>query len=457
MVNTLVVIFATVIGMMALFAIFVLGYVLFLVYRRREAVQQALQRRRDRLVTEQQQEQEAWRRQRLRQVVVLLLDKGIVKEGIPIGFQLPGGHREVHARRDLSRLHRHRSDRNRETLTREMDETLDPHIRTVLQTPLHMLLEAGRPPDALDGPDVLQLLLLDREEFTQQSRFVSSADDDSEDSDPLFREGGETAQPTPQGSRTQYSAPDEQEMEDSLTHFLYGVTVRPVTEVMEEDFHGSRLSRQLTSVSDDVENRSPVLPSSLSTSSPVQTNSSSNQRVQRPTFVTIQEQPGGGSNAANPAVQQTSSGNVHFLPPIDDLPEAETKDIKRILRRNRSKKRPVIPAEAIYGPGTTYAKNPDNHFLQAQMLRDMRRRDKISIEMDLPDEINNPTSPITRFLSPLAFPKKRAQSSSQPDGGLNFPTSADAVDPACCSPLAPRDSASSLLPSPSHRSRSRDK
>eukprot|EP00796_Vickermania_ingenoplastis_P001615 gene1615-985_t len=520
MVNSLVIVFASIIGVLALFAFAILGYVVYLIYRRRRAVHSALERRRLRLVSEQEEEQEAWRRQRLRQVVVLLLQKGLVEEGIPIGFQLPGGHREVHARRDLSRLHRNRADRLRENLCREMDETLDPRIRSVLQTPLHLLLEGGRPPEAAQGPDVLQLLLLDREDFTRQQQLASSPSDlsseesgsDSLEAPPLPPLRSTTAGPRPSQPPTtaegsgvasppppEASAPppprrrhhhhEDSASEDSLTHFLYGVTTRPLPEVMEEDYHASRLTRQQTSMSaDDVaplptslhssqvnaqrtsqqENRGPSMTTAIPLSQPhtslaptpppqassslfslLRSNHSPNTNRPPPHPNALQ-----GSSAENPLPiasgqqqQTTQHTNTppapsHLLTDISEIPDTEAKDIRRILRSRRSKKHPAIPAEQLYGPGVPYMSNPDNHLLQVQLRREQRQRKKISIEMDLPQEIQSPSSPLMRFLSPIAFPSAAAQkrksghptSSSRASrsptaqaGGLAFPTTSSGL------------------------------
>lgn len=114
-------------------------------------------------------QQNLWRRQRLRDVVRLLLRKGLVEEGIPVACQLPGDQmHEVHVRREFSEQNRTEYDDLQEAIAKEIDNRLDVDVRCVLHTPLPDLLAHGRPPDALDGPDLLQLLLLQREDFLLQ-------------------------------------------------------------------------------------------------------------------------------------------------------------------------------------------------------------------------------------------------------------------------------------------------
>lgn len=158
---------AVVILMLALLA----GHYVHKFRRDRRVYRRACAQRHRRVLRHREEEQNLWRRQRFRDVVRLLLRKGLVKEGIPIGCQLPGAHPiEVHVRRHFARKNPTEQDALQETVSKELDERMDPEVLQVLRTPLADLLAQGRPPDALEGPDLLQLLLLRREDFLLQQQ-----------------------------------------------------------------------------------------------------------------------------------------------------------------------------------------------------------------------------------------------------------------------------------------------
>ena len=135
------------------------------------------ERRVQRVRERHQLEQEQWRERRLRDVVLLLIERGEAVEGVSLAFQLPN-RPEVPARRAL----RNRRGRNTERQELEIElanedenNRLDPEAQEIARKPLAELLADGRPVDANPGPDVMQLLL-DGQELQQHT----SSDDDSD-------------------------------------------------------------------------------------------------------------------------------------------------------------------------------------------------------------------------------------------------------------------------------------
>lgn len=152
------------------------------------------ERRVQRVRESHQREQEQWRERRLRDVVILLIERGEAQEGVSLAFQLPN-RPEVPARRAL------RNRRGRTTQRQELEielanedenSRLDPEAQEIARKPLADLLANGRPEDAEPGPDVMQLLL-DGQEVQRHS----SSDDDSD----YFLEDDATASVTPSYSR----------------------------------------------------------------------------------------------------------------------------------------------------------------------------------------------------------------------------------------------------------------
>ncbi|KPI85745.1 hypothetical protein ABL78_5194 [Leptomonas seymouri] len=155
------------------------------------------ERRVERARERHRQEQEQWRERRLRDVVLLLIERGEAREGVPLAFQLPN-RPEVPARRTL------RSRRGRDTQRQEMeielanadeDSRLDPEAQEIARKPLSELLANGRPEEAEQGPDVMQLLL-DGQELQQHTS--------SDDSDYILDDETSASMPPSLTQRTGY-------------------------------------------------------------------------------------------------------------------------------------------------------------------------------------------------------------------------------------------------------------
>lgn len=143
-------------------------------------------RRVERVRESHQREQDQWRERRLRDVVILLIERGEAQEGVPLAFQI-ANRPEVPARRAL------RNRRGRTTQRQELEielanedenSRLDPQAQEIARKPLTELLANGRPEEAEAGPDVMQLLL----DGQEVQHHTSSDDDDDyfleEDTDP---------------------------------------------------------------------------------------------------------------------------------------------------------------------------------------------------------------------------------------------------------------------------------
>ncbi|KAG5495906.1 hypothetical protein JIQ42_02783 [Leishmania sp. Namibia] len=124
-----------------------------------------------------QQEQEQWRERRLRDVVLLLIERGEAVEGVSLAFQLPN-RPEVGARRMLRSRRGSGSERqNLEILlaNEHEDSRLDEEALRISRRPLAELLANGRPADAEPGPDVMQMLL-----DGQEIQHHTTTEDDSD-------------------------------------------------------------------------------------------------------------------------------------------------------------------------------------------------------------------------------------------------------------------------------------
>jgi hypothetical protein len=135
------------------------------------------ERRVERVRERHQLEQEQWRERRLRDVVLLLIERGEAVEGVSLAFQLPN-RPEVPARRPLrNRRGRNtqRQDLEIELANEDENSRLDPEAQEIARKPLSELLANGRPEEAEPGPDVMQLLL-DGQELQQHT----TSDDDSD-------------------------------------------------------------------------------------------------------------------------------------------------------------------------------------------------------------------------------------------------------------------------------------
>ncbi|GET91172.1 hypothetical protein, conserved [Leishmania tarentolae] len=165
---------------LAFFALLVLFFIFVGVYandsrtrdfdrEREQRVEQVRQRHRE--------EQAQWRERRLRDVILLLIERGEALEGVSLAFQLP--HRpEVGARRMLSS--RYNANLVRQNLEiqiadEQANSRLDEEAQMIAHRPLSALLRNGRPPDAEPGPDVMQILL-----DGQEIQHYTTSDDDSD-------------------------------------------------------------------------------------------------------------------------------------------------------------------------------------------------------------------------------------------------------------------------------------
>ncbi|CAC9519682.1 hypothetical protein conserved [Leishmania donovani] len=204
---------------LALFVLFAVALVFFGVYTndsRTRSFEREREQRVELVRQRQRQEQEQWRERRLRDVVLLLIERGEALEGVSLAFQLPN-RPEVSARRTLRSRRGVNSVRQNleiELADEQENSRLDEEARRIARMPLHELLANGRPQNADAGPDVMQMLL-DGQEI---QRHTTSEDDsdfylNDEDTTPasvtpflsrqaneearLGRGGGETAPPTP--------------------------------------------------------------------------------------------------------------------------------------------------------------------------------------------------------------------------------------------------------------------
>lgn len=146
---------------------------------RQRDLEEEMERRRELLRERHMMEQQQWRQRRLRDVVLILIERGEASEGIPLAFQMPN-HAEVGARRQLRA--RRNTDEEQQRLQDQMRAEseafhgIDDEMRRVMNMPLDQLLADGRPADAEPAPDVMQLLL-----DGQEVRAASSDEDGGDD------------------------------------------------------------------------------------------------------------------------------------------------------------------------------------------------------------------------------------------------------------------------------------
>ncbi|EPY36058.1 hypothetical protein STCU_00776 [Strigomonas culicis] len=123
-----------------------------------------LARRREALIERNRLEQAQWRERRLRDVVIVLVERGEATEGVPLAFQLHDKS-EVAARRRVRNVERLSPEARREmeltnAAAAEADRRrYDAAALAVMRRPLRELLADGRPTECLPAPDIMQLLL----------------------------------------------------------------------------------------------------------------------------------------------------------------------------------------------------------------------------------------------------------------------------------------------------------
>ncbi|CAD2213785.1 hypothetical protein AGDE_01211 [Angomonas deanei] len=204
-------------GVVALIAIVLVLVGICTSSRRTNDLEMELQRRRETLRERQRAEQQQWRQRRLRDVVLVLVERGEAIEGLSLAFQLPGpGRTEVSARRQL------RNAKSMSAITAS-DALYDEEIRKVLAMPLDKLLENGRPPDCEEAPDIMNLLLQGKEvevASSSDSDEYTTETDEEDDSAPLPNSnGGEHSDPSvrPETPATFVDKTEEAEDESDLT------------------------------------------------------------------------------------------------------------------------------------------------------------------------------------------------------------------------------------------------
>ncbi|KAK7198087.1 hypothetical protein NESM_000764800 [Novymonas esmeraldas] len=134
------------------------------------------ERRLERVRQQHEQEQVQWRERRLRDVVLLLIERGEAMEGVSLAFQLPN-RPEVSARRTLRTRHGGAAERQQlemELANEDENSRMDAEARAIAHKPLEELLANGRPADADPGPDVMQMLL----DGQEVEHHTTSEDDD---------------------------------------------------------------------------------------------------------------------------------------------------------------------------------------------------------------------------------------------------------------------------------------
>lgn len=151
--------------------------------------------RRRLLLERSRREQQQWREQRLHDVVILLLDRGEVSEGISLAFQLPES-AEVPARRPvrisrntaLSERARRRLHQTMEAAEAEESHRYDPDTLKMIRAPLEEILAEGRPADCLPAPDIMQLLLQGKEvslSDEEEDEMTTATDEEEENEEML--------------------------------------------------------------------------------------------------------------------------------------------------------------------------------------------------------------------------------------------------------------------------------
>lgn len=304
MVNAVAVGVGVTIGALAVIAVILVIIGICTSSRRMQDLESEMERRRQQLNERHQQEQEQWRNRRLRDVVRLLIDRGVAEEGIPLAFQMPN-HREVCARRELRHARRTERQRLEDELANNESEppVLDVQGRNVARMSLDELLAEGRPAEAEPGPDVMQLLL-DGQELHQDS------DEEAESSSSFETETNESPQtplpPVPSSAAT-YSPP-ENNPPDSRPNDESPRAPEPAT-------------------------TSGAPPSGTSPSPP----------------------PAAGGSSVSPHAEEDSATRERRR-----QEEREAAIIREIKAEQRRRKRPRKTPEEVYGDGFEYVPNPNN-------------------------------------------------------------------------------------------------
>ncbi|CAG9579344.1 conserved hypothetical protein [Leishmania major strain Friedlin] len=226
---------------LALFVFFAVVLVFFGVFTnesRTRSFERERQQRVELVRQRRRQEQEQWRERRLREVVLLLIERGEALEGVSLAFQLPNrpevsARRVLHSRRGVNSV---RQNLEIQLADEQENNRLDEEARRIARMPLNELLANGRPQNADAGPDVMQMLL-----DGQEIQHHTTSEDDSdfylndEDTMPVSvmpflsqqvneearhdRGGGGTAPPTPlQSSASAPGQPQPQQGDGAMSN-----------------------------------------------------------------------------------------------------------------------------------------------------------------------------------------------------------------------------------------------
>lgn len=330
-----------ILGVLCILAIILVFIGLYTSRARTNDLEAEMNRRLESLRERHMLEQRQWRERRLRQVVLLLIERGEAEEGIPMAFQI-SGHAEVLARRRVHTLHPDQRSLMHERIDEELFSgiTDTQHVRAmkrILCKTLEELLDAGRPEEAEAAPDVMQMLLDGQEGMT---RLLTSSDD--EDSSNFETEDGS----------------------DPVTSDLTPVATNP---------GASAHSMLLNPLTEHTTVRS----------------------VQPQGNSEAQQSPGSAARAA-----VTPSESV--TPRYDQLDPRGRQRADRLIRRLRNERdtrRKRRPAEELYGFGIPYIPNPSNAALllkenQSPLLGDTHRQ---------PSMFERFLSPLTPFRSRRRF------------------------------------------------------
>ncbi|EPY34704.1 hypothetical protein STCU_01398 [Strigomonas culicis] len=146
-------------------------------------VERELARRREELLARNRREQAQWRERRLRDVVIVLVERGEATEGVPLAFQVQdrdevSARRQLHRSRDSDNPHDRNFDVALAAVLEEENRRYDADALKTIRAPLRELLAEGRPTECLPAPDIMQLLLQGHE--VSLSDMEGDNDDDSE-------------------------------------------------------------------------------------------------------------------------------------------------------------------------------------------------------------------------------------------------------------------------------------
>ncbi|KPA78847.1 hypothetical protein ABB37_05925 [Leptomonas pyrrhocoris] len=317
------------------------------------------ERRVERVRERHQQEQEQWRERRLRDVVLLLIERGEAVEGVPLAFQLPN-RPEVPARRAL-RNHRgqntQRQELEIELANEDENGRLDAAAQEIARKPLTELLANGRPEEAEPGPDVMQLLL-DGQELQQHTS--SDGDDDYL----LDEETSASVTPSP--------------------ILLSGRTSRipscPPTPQPQPS--------QPSSLANPVARRTP------------------------PSTTTAE-----GDGAENPDAAEIEARTAAALRAEQQRREAREAALLQELRRERRRKRRKT-AEEVYGEPVDYLPNPENDFLDRTAAAEAAEEAAANAAPQSP--LWRFLSPLTPFRGNRSHSKKSAFADRVPEGSTTL-------------------------------------